>query len=154
MKRAMISSTVAWTVLLQGILMTSPAAAQPAADSAAIRRTALDYARAWYTGDAALMQSALHPELAKRIVRDFTGRPVLDHINVDQLLEITARGVGRLPPEERLTEVRILSIFGNAASVALEMKGFTDFMHMARWEDRWLVINVLWAIAPRVPGPS
>jgi hypothetical protein len=154
MNGATINSRVTWGTLLLGILMTSPAAAQSAADSAAIRKTALDYAGAWYTGDAARMQSALHPELAKRIVRDATGRPVLDHINVDQLLEITARGVGRLPPEERVAEVRILGIFGNAASVALEMNGFTDFMHMARWEDRWLVINVLWAIAPRVHNPS
>jgi hypothetical protein len=35
-------------------------------------------------------------------------------------------------------EVRILDILGNSASVRLAMSGFTDYMHVARWEDRWL----------------
>lgn len=39
-----------------------------AIDSAAIRATALDYIDGWYTGDAARMERALHPELVKRIV--------------------------------------------------------------------------------------
>src|SRR4051812_14973787 len=39
-----------------------------AADSAAIKATALDYIEGWYTGDAERMERALHPELAKRIV--------------------------------------------------------------------------------------
>ena len=34
---------------------------------AAIRATALDYIEGWYAGDAARMERALHPELAKRI---------------------------------------------------------------------------------------
>ena len=52
-----------------------PAApAASAADSAAIRATALDYVEGWYTGDAARMERALHPERVKRIIRvDSTG---------------------------------------------------------------------------------
>jgi len=50
-------------------------ACQTAADSTAIRQTALDYIQGWYTGDGARMERALHPELAKRIVRsDSLGR--------------------------------------------------------------------------------
>jgi len=32
-------------------------------------KTALDYTEGWYAGDAARMERALHPELAKRMYR-------------------------------------------------------------------------------------
>jgi hypothetical protein len=43
---------------------------QPAApsDEIAIKQPALDYIEGWYEGDAARMERALHPELAKRMV--------------------------------------------------------------------------------------
>jgi hypothetical protein len=33
-------------------------------------KTALDYTEGWYAGDAARMERALHPELAKRMYRN------------------------------------------------------------------------------------
>jgi hypothetical protein len=50
------------------VTMIPPMQAQSAADSAAIRATAMDYMQGWYTGDTVRMGRALHPELAKRIV--------------------------------------------------------------------------------------
>ncbi|MDQ3208913.1 MAG: nuclear transport factor 2 family protein, partial [Gemmatimonadota bacterium] len=53
--------------------VTAAAQAQTAADSAAIKATALDYAEGWYEGNGDRMARALHPELVKRIVvRDTT----------------------------------------------------------------------------------
>src|SRR5580765_400268 len=40
-----------------------------AADSSGIRAAAMDYIQGWYDGNADRMERALHPELAKRIVR-------------------------------------------------------------------------------------
>ena len=39
------------------------------ADQAAIKQTALDYVEGWYEGNAERMERALHPDLAKRIIR-------------------------------------------------------------------------------------
>jgi hypothetical protein len=43
---------------------------------------ALDYIEGWYTGDAARMERALHPDLAKRIVESDArnGGSVLGHM--------------------------------------------------------------------------
>ena len=41
-----------------------------AEDRQEITATALDYAEGWYTGDGDRMRGALHPDLAKRIVRN------------------------------------------------------------------------------------
>lgn len=51
------------------LMPLSVSSSQSRSDSAAIRQTALDYIQGWYTGDAARMQRAVHPELAKRVLR-------------------------------------------------------------------------------------
>ena len=66
------------------------APAATAADSAAIRATALDYVEGWYTGDAARMERALHPELVKRIIRvDSTGNASVQGMGASALVSGT-----------------------------------------------------------------
>jgi hypothetical protein len=71
-----------YLLVLFALLAPAAAHAQAAADSAAIRRVALDYIEGWYTGDAARMERALHPDLAKRIVESDArnGGSVLGHM--------------------------------------------------------------------------
>lgn len=123
------------------------ARAQSAADSAAIRATALDYVEGWYAGDASRMERSLHPDLAKRIMRGGT----LDHMTAAQLVGATRGGGGRnTPPDRQEKDVRILDIFGNTASVRATMAGWIDYMHMAKnAEGRWVIVNVLWELKPR-----
>jgi hypothetical protein len=136
-------------LLLSATLLAAvafPAQAQSAADSAAIRETAMDYMMGWYTGDSERMQRALHPELAKRIVRTGpAGTAQLDHMGAEQLVQGSRRGVGKETPEgQRQSDAAILDIFGNTASVKATMRDWVDYMHLARWNGRWVIVNVLW----------
>lgn len=126
------------------------AAAQTAADSAAIRATALDYAQGWYTGDAARMERALHPDLAKRMVEsDANGHSRLDQMGALELVQLTRNGGGsRNPPDHRRADVRILDIYGNAASVRVAMNSWVDYLHIARWNGHWVIVNALWEENP------
>jgi hypothetical protein len=135
-------------MVLMAAALAAPARAQSAADSAAIRTTALDYAEGWYTGDAVRMQRALHPDLAKRIVAGAGGEPRLDHMGAAELVGATAARTGRSSAGGQ-KDVGILDIFGNAATVRLTMDGWIDYMHMARWQGRWVIVNVLWELKPR-----
>lgn len=141
------------TVVLLALLLfsASRAAAQTAADSAAIRATALDYVEGWYTGDAARMERALHAELAKRIVQtDERGRSRIGQQSALTLINNTRTAEGReTPPEQQIKDVRILDIFGNSASVRAEMSGWIDYMHIAKWNGQWKIVNVLWELKPR-----
>ena len=136
-------------VALAALLVGAPAAAQSAADSAAIRATALDYIDGWWAGDAQRMGSALHPELVKRIrVSDATGtREWIDNMGATRLVQGTGRGGGReTPVANRRSEVRILDIFQNTASVRVDAGPWVDYMQMVRWGGRWLILNVLWEV--------
>ncbi|HEX6284300.1 MAG TPA: nuclear transport factor 2 family protein, partial [Pyrinomonadaceae bacterium] len=51
------------------IQVQAQAQQQSSNDAELIKQTALDYIEGWYEGNAQRMERALHPELAKRIVR-------------------------------------------------------------------------------------
>ncbi|MBV9879710.1 MAG: nuclear transport factor 2 family protein [Gemmatirosa sp.] len=130
------------------------AAAPTPADSAAIRATALDYVEGWYTADADRMERAIHPDLAKRIARTdpTSGRTMLESMGAMRLVQGTRRGGGRTTPAaQQQKDVAILDVFGNAASVRTTMSGWIDYMHMAKVDGRWTIVNVLWELKPGRP---
>ena len=134
-------------------LAAAPAAvrAQAAADSAAIRATALDYAEGWYEGNADRMSRALHPELVKRIVvaDTATGKSVLQSMGASALVNGTRHGYGKSTPKDKQQkDVRILDIFGNAASARATMADWIDYMQLAKVDGRWVIVNVLWEEKP------
>ena len=136
-------------------LLLSPAVhAQSAADTAGIRAAALDYIEAWYAADGARMEQALHPELAKRnVTTDAQGRSQLRQMSAMTLVQGTRRGGGAyIPAAERRSEVRILDVFNGAASVRVRASTWIDYMHLARVNGRWVIMNVLWENDP--PGTS
>ena len=131
----------------------TPAFAQSAADSSAIRQTALDYIEGWYEGNAERMERALHPELAKRIVNvdPRNGRNSLGQQSAMTLVLNTRRGGGKeeTPVAEQRKDVRILDIFGNTASVRVDAATWVDYLHIAKWNGRWVIVNVLWELRPQ-----
>ena len=139
-------------LMLLSAAVTGMARAQSAADSAAIRATALDYAEGWYEGSAERMARALHPELVKRIVvRDTTtGKAMVQGMGASVLINSTRHGYGKETPKERQQkEVTILDIFGNAASAKAVMADWVDYMQLGKVDGRWVIVNVLWERKPQ-----
>ena len=120
------------------------------AEKAAIKQTALDYVEGWYEGNTERMERALHPELAKRIVRTSSeGRSRLDQMGAMALVQGVKRGGGKdTPKEKQQKDVVILDIFGNTASVKCVMSDWIDYMHLAKFNGRWVIVNVLWELKP------
>ena len=144
-------SNAAASALLVFCSIIPAASAQTASDSSAIRQAALDYIQGWYAGDAARMERALHPELAKRIVRtDAAGNFRLDQQSAMTLVQGTRNGGGAQTPQaDRRDDVRILDIFRNAASVRVDASDWVDYLQIAKWRGRWVIVNVLWELMPR-----
>ncbi len=121
------------------------------ADKAAIKQTALDYIEGWYSGDAERMERALHPDLAKRIViTDAQGKSRLNQTSAMGLVQGTRRGGGKATPKDKQSkDVTILDVFENAASVKIVASDWIDYLQMARWNGRWVIVNVLWEMKPK-----
>lgn len=127
------------------------ASAQMDADREAIKRTALNYAEGWYEGNADKMESSLSPDLAKRIARtNAQNQTRLDHMTAMALVQGTRGGFGKqTPAAEQQKDVTVLDVLGGAATVKLEMRDWVDYMHIAKINGKWLIVNVLWEMKPR-----
>ena len=126
---------------------TMPGLNVSAADQEGIREKVLGYVEAWYRGDPELGAASLHPQLAKRRVcpNPETGRSSLEPMSALKLAERWASGDGKATPEDRqLKEITILDVYGGMASVKLEAAAWVDYMHLAKYDDEWMIVNILW----------
>ena len=126
------------------------------ADLAAIRQAATDYCESWYEGSTEKIERAVHPDLAKRIVRTDpqSKSSRLDHMGAMRLFLGVRSGYGKnTPKEKQLKEVTVLDVFGNTASVKAVMSDWIDYMHIAKFNGRWVIVNVLWEMKPQ-PQPQ
>jgi Putative lumazine-binding len=136
------------------LIVTFGAQAQSATsdEEDAIKVTALNYIEGWYEGDAARMESALHPELAKRMISTDpkTGHSQFNHMGAMQLVQNTRHGGGnKTPKDQQLKEITILDRFNNAAVVKIVASGWIDYLEVAKFNGQWKIINVLWELKPR-----
>ena len=111
----------------------------PEADRAAIVSTALDYFEGWFDGDAARMERALHPELAKR-------GPSLRTTTKDEMVAATAEGEGRAvdPGPGRRIDVTVVDVHGTIASAVVDSDVYREYLHLVRTDDGWRIVNALW----------
>ena len=108
-----------------------------------IRDAAADYMQSWLSGDPDRMRRCLHPALAKRRVLDATsGDPALWEVSATDLIDDVSSG----PKLEykRDFEVTILDADDEVASVRILSQPFNEYLHLARFGDRWLVVNALY----------
>jgi hypothetical protein len=132
--------------------ITTPSRAEV---DAALRQTALDYLEGWNDGDPVRMERALHPNLAKRIVRPnespsaFPPGDRLDMMSALRLVQLTRHDP--VPEYTRRTEVRILDRFGDGASLNIGGEP-GEYNHLVRWNGRWVILHVLWGLRPLGSG--
>jgi len=117
------------------------------ADVEAIKQTILHYVEAWYQGEPERGVESLHPDLAKRIVRIHpeSRLDTLENMSAAMLTERWRSGQGKATPREnQIKEVTVLDVYGRMASVKLEATAWVDYMHLAKFNDRWVIVNILW----------
>jgi hypothetical protein len=138
-------------VLITAICAAAQNTGPSDADREAIKATALDYIEGWYEGNTERMERALSPDLAKRIVRtNDKGQSGLGQMSAMGLVQGVKRGGGKdTPKEKQQKDVTILDIYGNAASVKIVASDWIDYLHVAKFNGRWVIVNVLWELKPQ-----
>jgi len=139
-------------VFLFMAVLTLQAFGQSKEDSLAIKKAALDYAMGWATGDVALIQGAVSPELSKRRVATAGDLVFVQDMSRSLLCAsamANAKGVRMpdlTPGKNMVQETRILDIDGINASAKTwnEKYGFFDYIHLSKAGGKWMIVNVLW----------
>jgi hypothetical protein len=71
------------------------------------------------------------------------------------LVQGTRMGGGTKTPKERQQkDVTILDVFENAASVKVVASDWVDYLHVAKFNGRWVIVNVLWELKPANKGSA
>lgn len=112
-------------------------------DHSAIRQTVLDYIEGWYVGNAGRVERSLHPEMAKRRIENLeTGKSSLEQTSAMTLIKET-RCVTRTPKRDRQKDIIVLDVSENAASIKLVASDWVDYLHIAKFDGIWMIVNVL-----------
>jgi hypothetical protein len=144
------------TFLVMAFVMAWPIAgrAQSNAEKDAVKQAVLDYVEGIYEVDHKRIERSVHPELAKRgfYVKKgetaYTGTPM----TFTQLVELakTYNKGGRVP-KDAPKEVVIYDVLDQTASAKLTAVWGIDYMHLAKYEGKWMIVNILWQTAPPKP---
>ena len=141
------------------LLLALPAAAraQGGADREAVRLAVLDYVEGIYNVEPARIERSVHPKLAKlgfyRGKNDAAYRAGAA-MPFERLLEV-ARNYnkeGKLP-KDAPKEVIVFDVLDQTATAKLVAEWGIDYMHLAKFDGKWMIVNVLWQSPPKMKEP-
>jgi hypothetical protein len=138
------------------IAVASPAVSQTdPAITRAIEAVAYDYVDGQLEGNVERVTRALHPDLAKRTPRRETPYETLalGRMTSDELISLTREGALKTPRDKWDRSVSVLAVDQGIATVRVETPWFIDHLQLARFEDRWVIVNALWRGKPRPAQP-
>ena len=143
-----------WFFLALALLLVAvPVSAQDAnADREAVKQAVLDYVEGIYNVEPARIERSVSPNLAKlgfyRPPAETAYRPGRS-MAFQQLVEIakTYNKEGKLR-KDAPKDVEIYDVMDQTATVKLTAEWGIDYMHLAKVDGKWMIVNVLWQSHP------
>jgi len=142
--------------LMIGVSLTlgaSQARAQSTSDSAGVRAAVLDYVEGIYRVDTTRIVRSVRPELAKRGYYIPRGKTEYENepMTYQELIDVARNWnkAGKVNAETAPKTVQILDLLDQTASAKVTAVWGVDYLHLARYEGRWMIVNILWQSPPR-----
>jgi hypothetical protein len=123
----------------------------PSGDRAAVGQAALDYVEGIYTSDVSRIERSVHPQLAKRgFWRDSPAHPwgPQSTMTYEQLLTLTKTWNAKKDRDTSLKRVDIYEVLDQTASAKVTAMWGIDYLHLAKYDGRWKIINIVWQAHP------
>jgi hypothetical protein len=120
---------------------------ETAEDVRAITAVVTDYFQSWFLGEPERMRSALHPELRKRTPAQPGGSDLTLEEDT-QASMVASAGRGPRPQYEHWQDVEVLDVSSDIATARVLSQPFVEYVHLARFDGRWLIVNTLYADTP------
>jgi Putative lumazine-binding len=142
--------------LAVAVLLVSPASgtkAQNQADRDGVRQAVLDYVEGVYNVDPSRIERSVHPKLAKtgfyRGSKDETYRPG-SNMTFEQLKDVARNWNkdGKLR-KDAPKEITVFDVLDQTATAKLVAEWGIDYFHLAKFDGKWMIINIVWQSLPK-----
>ena len=130
------------------LLPNSSARGQEQSDREAVRLAVLDYVEGIYDVDPSRIERSVHSKLAKtgfyRGPNDQAFRAG-SNMTFEQLVAVaqTWNKAGKLR-KDAPKEITIYDVLDQTATAKLVAEWGIDYMHLAKFDGKWMIVNVLW----------
>lgn len=126
--------------------------AQTDEDRNAVRQAALDYVEGVYEVAPSKIERSVHPDLVKRgfFAEKGEAKYSPNAMTFTQLVELSKKynKAGKLP-KTAPKEVVVFDVSDQTASVKVTAIWGIDYMHLAKYDGKWKIINILWQSPPK-----
>lgn len=125
--------------------------AQTNEDKEAVRQAALDYIESLYEVNPAKAERSVHPDMAKRGFSVKKGETAYTPrvMTFAQLIELAKNyNKNGTVPKDAPKEVVVFEVSDQTASAKITAIWGIDYLHLAKYEGKWKIINILWQSHP------
>jgi hypothetical protein len=126
--------------------------AQTQNDREGVRQAVLDYVDAIYNVEPERIERSIHPELAKRgfYKRDDASEYSEGKMTFERLIEVAKNwNKNHKDMSKAKKEIIIYEVLDQTASVKLIADWGIDYMHLAKYKGKWMIVNVMWQSHPK-----
>jgi hypothetical protein len=141
-------------LIVVGLFMISVfsvnALAQAQDDRELVRQAVLDYVEAVYEVDPSRIERSVHPDLYKiGFQRDKDGVYKPSRMTYQQLYDLAGswNKNGRVPKDSK-KEIVVFEVVDQIATAKLTATWGIDYMHLAKYDGKWKITNILWQTPP------
>ena len=130
---------------------TNSTAAQLPDDREAVKQAVLDYVEALYEADSARIERSVHRDLFKLgFERDKDGTYKPYRMTYQELYDLAGRWnkTGRIPKNSK-KEIVVYDVADQTASAKLTAMWGIDYLHLAKFDGKWMITDILWQTPPR-----
>ena len=134
-------------------LVISAATARPQSsdERERVRQAVLDYVEGVYQVEPARIERSVHPNLSKHGYWREKGKDgyATGQMSFAELVEVAKNWnkSGKLP-KDAPKEITIFDVQDQTASAKLVAAWGTDYFHLAKYDGKWMIVNVLWQSPP------
>jgi hypothetical protein len=137
-----------------GTLLLAPLLrAQSAADKEGVRKAVLDYVEGFYEGDTTKLVRSVRPEVVKYGYYIPKGKTayVGEAMPWAEFMSYanSVKKSGKPTPASSPKVVTLLDVADQTATAKLTAWWGIDYIHLAKFDDKWMITQVLWQSPPR-----
>ena len=152
MKTLLALSALVSTVALATNAPTAPNSSMNEDDKKAVHEACADYLYGIYEVDPERIERSVHPELRKigfgrwGDMKEYKTYPM----TYEQLHDLAGQwnAKGDKVTDESPRKIEVLDVLDKTATAKLTAEWGIDYFHLAKYDDEWKIINVLWQSHP------